>query len=88
MYIYNSVCYNYIVIVHISVKFADIEIARKILQATEPKVMKKLGREVKKFDAEIWDNICVKIVRRGNMAKVHNFINLYLFFILPYIELK
>lgn len=49
--------------------FNDIEIARKILKATEPKEYKHLGRQVKGFDAEYWSSIARDIVYDGNFYK-------------------
>lgn len=49
--------------------FNDIEIARKILKATEPKEHKHLGRQVKGFDAEYWSSIARDIVYDGNFYK-------------------
>ena len=50
--------------------FGDSETAHKILQTADPKEHKKLGRQVKNFDQKIWDKKCIRIVKRGNKAKV------------------
>lgn len=49
--------------------FCDEETRKKILQATEPDVIKQLGREVRNFDAEKWDAVSGDVVVRGNIAK-------------------
>lgn len=50
--------------------FNDQEIAEEIRQAKDPITQKKLGRQVKNFDAQIWNEKCREIVKQGNMAKV------------------
>lgn len=37
--------------------FEDEEIARQILASSNPKIIKALGRKVRGFDAQIWDNV-------------------------------
>lgn len=49
--------------------FCNEETRKKILQATEPDVIKQLGREVRNFDAEKWDAVSGDVVVRGNIAK-------------------
>lgn len=49
--------------------FHDEVTRKKILQATEPDVIKRLGREVLNFDATVWDAESYNIVVRGNLAK-------------------
>jgi len=49
--------------------FRDEITRKKILQATEPDVIKQLGREVQNFDAETWDAQSGEVVIRGNLAK-------------------
>lgn len=49
--------------------FHDEITRKKILQATDPSVIKKLGREVQNFDAAIWDVESYNVVVRGNVAK-------------------
>jgi ribA/ribD-fused uncharacterized protein len=49
--------------------FGDKHAASLILQATDPKVQKKLGREVQNFDVAVWEQECGKIVYDGNYAK-------------------
>lgn len=49
--------------------FQDYEIEKKILQEKFPKEQKNLGRQVKKFDVEIWVDKCELVVYNGNMAK-------------------
>ena len=49
--------------------FNDEEIANKILNTTEPREQKKLGRLVKNFDEDIWNQHKEKIVYNGNYLK-------------------
>ena len=49
--------------------FGDIETATLILNETDPKSHKKLGRLVKNFNAEKWDEVADDIVFRGNFEK-------------------
>ena len=49
--------------------FEDEEVAEKILKVTHPKQMKELGRLVKDFKQEVWEEHCYEIVKRGNMEK-------------------
>lgn len=49
--------------------FKDLETREKIMHCTNPFEMKKLGREIKNFDSEVWDKHKEKIVFAGNMNK-------------------
>ncbi|MDR0434050.1 MAG: NADAR family protein [Gracilibacteraceae bacterium] len=49
--------------------FNDLETFEKILSANHPKQMKSLGREVKNFDSNEWDNVKYSIVLNGNFYK-------------------
>ncbi len=49
--------------------FNDIKIFNKILQTKSPKECKELGRLVKNFNPNKWDNYKYSIVLEGNMAK-------------------
>ena len=49
--------------------FGDEEIYDKIMKNLSPKEIKQLGREVKNFDPDIWEDECRKIVVKGNVAK-------------------
>lgn len=49
--------------------FDDIETAGKILQKTDPRDQKALGREVKEFSWEIWEAKAKEIVYKANQAK-------------------
>jgi ribA/ribD-fused uncharacterized protein len=49
--------------------FGDNSIYEKILISSHPNTAKKLGREVKGFDAAVWSQHCFEIVVRGNVAK-------------------
>ena len=49
--------------------FKDVEIFGKILNATDPKEIKALGREIKNFDPKIWNQHKFEIVVKGNLGK-------------------
>ena len=49
--------------------FGDIEIWKKIINAREPDKIKKLGREVRNFDAALWDKASEEVVLKGNLHK-------------------
>lgn len=49
--------------------FQDKVILQEIMTTKHPKQMKALGRKVKNFDAEVWDQKCYEIVKKGNKAK-------------------
>lgn len=49
--------------------FGDHEILEKILVKTSPKDVKDLGRQIRNFDAAIWDEAKYGIVRQGNYLK-------------------
>ncbi len=49
--------------------FDDMEIFEKIIVKESPKDVKDLGRQIKSFDAEIWDKHKYQIVKQGNYLK-------------------
>lgn len=49
--------------------FGDEEALRAILQARTPGEAKALGRKVRQFDAEVWDQHCFGIVCEGSFHK-------------------
>ena len=49
--------------------FRDFKTARKVLNSSDPREQKSLGRQVRSFDNNIWLKHCKNIVRRGNLAK-------------------
>lgn len=49
--------------------FGDKEIMQKVLITSDPRAQKSLGRQVKNFDEKIWEQNCLDIVYRGNVAK-------------------
>ena len=49
--------------------FGDEEIRKRILSSDKPRLIKKLGREVRNFDPEGWDLVKFEVVKRGNLAK-------------------
>lgn len=52
-----------------AILFGDTTIANKILQETTPKVIKTLGRKVRNFDENIWNEHKEEIVFKGNYLK-------------------
>lgn len=49
--------------------FKDEDILEKIMQATYPGDMKRLGRQVSGFDSDTWNKECTRIVLYGNLRK-------------------
>jgi ribA/ribD-fused uncharacterized protein len=49
--------------------FKDNEIAEKILLTGDPREVKLLGRQVKNFDAAIWDKECYRAMFLVNVTK-------------------
>lgn len=49
---------------------SDMETAGIIMALDEPNEMKHYGRHVKNFNQTLWDQHCMDIVERGNIAKV------------------
>ena len=49
--------------------FEDDETCKLIMRATDPKEMKALGRQVKGFQKDVWDNVKYSIVLNGNYFK-------------------
>lgn len=49
--------------------FGDEEIRQQILQCNEPKQIKALGRKVRNFDENVWDEVKYSIVLDGNYHK-------------------
>lgn len=49
--------------------FNDEEILKEILKTKSPAKAKKLGRQVRNFDAGIWSKNCFEIVTKGNFHK-------------------
>lgn len=49
--------------------FNDLQTFNKIIEATTPKEAKDQGRQVKEFDATVWEQNCFAIVREGNWHK-------------------
>lgn len=52
-----------------AVIFHDKETARKILNTKSPKIQKLLGRQVKNFHVDKWNNKACSVVYKGNYAK-------------------
>ncbi|MCI8408617.1 MAG: NADAR family protein [Lachnospiraceae bacterium] len=49
--------------------FGDEEIHQQILQCSDPKQIKALGRKVRNFDEEVWNEVKYSIVLNGNYRK-------------------
>ena len=49
--------------------FNDNVVLRKMAQNDNPKLQKKLGREVRNFDNDTWNRYCQDIVKIGNYLK-------------------
>ena len=49
--------------------FDDQDIASKIMATGNPKVQKALGRRVRNFDQQVWQNVATDVVYKGNYAK-------------------
>ena len=58
-----------------AVLFNDIECSHKILDAKNPGAAKALGRAVKNFDQEIWNDNCFDIVVEANILREMESIN-------------
>lgn len=56
--------------------FKDQNTLKCIMHETDPKKIKKLGRDVKNFDEKIWNKNKYNIVYKGNYAKFSQ--NIYL----------
>lgn len=56
--------------------FNEKEIFQQIISAGSPAVAKALGREVRNFEAEKWNNAAYAIVTEGNLHKFSQNINL------------
>ena len=54
---------------HKALVFNDTEIAKEILNSYDPKTIKALGRKVKNFNDEVWNQHREKIVTQGNYLK-------------------
>jgi hypothetical protein len=49
--------------------FGDEEMREEIMNTSDPKLMKALGRKVRNFDPEVWDKVKYSIVLNGNYYK-------------------
>lgn len=49
--------------------FEDEEIEKQIMETSDPKKMKDLGKKVKNFNQKIWDKVKYSIVLNGNYYK-------------------
>lgn len=62
-------CAEQAMMYHKAMLFNDVEIAKEIMKSDSPKEQKALGRKVKNFNANKWDNSCIEIVTRILIAK-------------------
>jgi ribA/ribD-fused uncharacterized protein len=49
--------------------FKDNKIATEILQTSNPKIQKLLGRKIQNFNSSLWDKECREIMLKGLKAK-------------------
>lgn len=49
--------------------FRDITAMQAVLDTKSPSVAKAIGRKVRGFDKQRWENVCLDIVYRGNRLK-------------------
>ena len=49
--------------------FHDYEAAKKVMETSNPKMQKAIGRQVNGFDKDHWEKYCRDIVYDGNVAK-------------------
>lgn len=49
--------------------FGDETAWNQIMESHDPMTIKKLGRKVRDFNADVWEKNCREIVRKGNFAK-------------------
>lgn len=49
--------------------FGDEETAEKVMKTKNPHDQKALGRQVKNFNSDRWNKVCLGIVYKGNYAK-------------------
>lgn len=54
---------------HKAMLFKDEDMAKQILKSNDPKVQKALGKKVKNFSQQIWDEHKLDIVIKGNLLK-------------------
>lgn len=54
---------------HKAMLFGDKKVAEQILGTTNQKIIKSLGRKVRKFDEEVWRANRERIVYEGNLLK-------------------
>jgi ribA/ribD-fused uncharacterized protein len=49
--------------------FNDQEVFERIIRKESPKDVKDLGRQIRNFDSQLWDDHKFQIVRQGNLLK-------------------
>lgn len=71
-FVYNNIEYNCVEQFMMASKarlFGDLETEQKILNTPHPRDQKKLGRQVKNFNTDIWNAVARDIVFLGNLHK-------------------
>ena len=62
-------CTEQYMMYHKAKLFGDEDAMDKIMSTQDPKIQKGIGRKVKNFDADKWNEVCRTIVYRGNLFK-------------------
>lgn len=70
-------CCEQYMMYHKALLFKDTETASEILECSNPKDMKALGRKIKNFNQKIWDENKYDIVYQGNYLKFSQNENLH-----------
>jgi len=65
----SYICAEQYMMAEKAIVFNDKNTIEKILQATEPARIKKLGREVRNFVPEQWGKLSEEVVLKGNLHK-------------------
>jgi ribA/ribD-fused uncharacterized protein len=60
-----------------AILFEDHENAKLIMETSDPKTIKELGRKVRNFDANKWNEVADEIVFKANYAKFTQNSNLF-----------
>lgn len=56
--------------------FGDDDAWQQIMASHDPMTIKKLGRKVRNFNAYVWKKNCQEVVKRGNLAKFSQILEL------------
>ena len=66
---YNYSCAEQYMMAEKARLFGDKEVEKEIMNTSDPKLMKALGRKVRNFDPQVWDKVKYSIVLNGNYYK-------------------